>query len=205
MAPSALSPSLENLFAAHGRNIVRTGLGRSWRRNGKLIKMKRRQLEVIKSESLRTSFEPALTAIGYCTLSFNRGSKKVPLPCISRFETSAFQYVVEPNPVQVPRFTPARPKAGGMSTAADFPFGWKRFSVQEELSIELSGTPGVQDGAHSRLVSRQEMSGRGEIGRQGDDRAYIQIAIRPSIQAVANAFSERIINGRVAQRALNTH
>src|ERR1700694_3282057 len=53
--------------------------------------------------------------------SFNLGSKKVPWPCISRFATNAFQYVVEPHPVQGPRFTPARPKAGGINVAAEPP------------------------------------------------------------------------------------
>src|SRR4051794_24893920 len=43
--------------------------------------------------------------------------QKRPTPCISRFATNAFQCGTEPQPVQVCRFTPPRPKAGGINVA----------------------------------------------------------------------------------------
>jgi hypothetical protein len=79
---------------------------------------------VIRSSDVRTFPRLARAATGYCSLLLSRGSKKVPLPCISRFATNAFQYVTVPQePVQVCWFTPASPKAAGFNVAADFPSG----------------------------------------------------------------------------------
>src|SRR5207245_11773852 len=77
----------------------------------------------IKSGLLLTWPKPALAATGNWVALSRRESKNVPFPCISRLATKAFQYVAEPKPVQVLRLTPARPNAGGISTAADFPSG----------------------------------------------------------------------------------
>src|SRR5690242_10821863 len=57
--------------------------------------------------------------MGNCEASFRRGSQNLPLPCISRLATKAFQCGTEPQPVQVCRFTPPRPNAGGISVAPD--------------------------------------------------------------------------------------
>ena len=63
--------------------------------------------------------DPLRAATGYCAGSLKRGSKKVTrVPCIWVAATYAFQYGTDPDPVQVCRFTPARPKAGGSSVPA---------------------------------------------------------------------------------------
>jgi hypothetical protein len=64
---------------------------------------------VIRSGELRTLKAPDLTATGYLFGSFRRGSKNVPLPCISLLATNAFQYVIDPKPVYVARSTPFSP------------------------------------------------------------------------------------------------
>src|SRR6185437_8695105 len=63
--------------------------------------------------------KPCAAAIGNCEASFKRGSKNLPLPCISRVATKAFQCGTEPQPIQVCRFTPPKPKAGGIRDAPD--------------------------------------------------------------------------------------
>src|SRR5262249_89762 len=63
--------------------------------------------------------KPLAAAIGNCCALFRRGSQNLPTPCISRLATNAFQCGTEPQPVQVCRFTPPRPKAGGIKLAPD--------------------------------------------------------------------------------------
>src|SRR5436305_14236343 len=60
---------------------------------------------------------PNVVAMGNCVALFKRGSQNLPLPCISRLATNAFQCGTEPHPVQVCRFTPPRPNAGGIRVA----------------------------------------------------------------------------------------
>src|SRR5436853_3711434 len=55
--------------------------------------------------------------MGNCAALFSRGSKKRPLPCISRLATNAFQCGTEPQPSQVCRLTPPNPNAGGINVA----------------------------------------------------------------------------------------
>ncbi len=57
--------------------------------------------------------------------------------------------------------------------------------------IVFARTPGVEF----------RLGGGVERGRQGDDRADIQIGVCPPIQPPADAARERVIDGRVAERA----
>src|SRR3954464_5369421 len=77
----------------------------------------------------------------FCALS-GRSSVKLPWPCISRIATNAFQYGIEPQPVYVWRFTPARPYAGGISVAALRPSGWKALA---SMNSSASNLPGPHD------------------------------------------------------------
>jgi hypothetical protein len=43
-----------------------------------------------------------------------------------------------------------------------------------------------------------------QIRRERDDRADIQVAIRPAVEAVADSGSKRIVDGRVAERTAET-
>src|SRR5215831_8279611 len=77
--------------------------------------------------------------MGNCWALSSRGSKNVPLPCISRTATNAFQYGIEPQPVQVCRLMPARPKAGGISAAAERPLGWNALPSSSNSASNLPG------------------------------------------------------------------
>src|SRR3954468_12437593 len=81
-------------------------------------------------------------AIGNFAALSRRSSVKSPWPCISRIATNAFQYGIEPQPVYVWRFTPARPYAGGISVAALRPSGWKALP---SMNSSASNLPGPHD------------------------------------------------------------
>src|SRR3954468_9098585 len=77
--------------------------------------------------------------MGNLVASSRRGSKKLPMPCISRTATKAFQYGTEPQPVYVWRLTPASPYAGGMSVAAVLPSGRKPLPSRNSSASNLPG------------------------------------------------------------------
>ena len=62
--------------------------------------------------------------------------------------------------------------------------------VEVVARVIFSRAPGVED-VSGRLV-------RGECRRQGDDRADVEIAIGPAVQALAHAVHKRIVDGRMA-------
>ena len=101
----------------------------------------RRAWGVTRSGSLRTLPKPARAAIGNCAASFSRGSKNVPLPCISRFATKAFQYVTEPQPVQVCRLTPGETEGGRNERCRGLAVGAEALAVEEQLGVELARAP----------------------------------------------------------------
>src|ERR1019366_5631919 len=66
------------------------------------------------------------------------------------------------------------------------------FAVEDQLGVELSGTPTVEDRPHvilrySRLSETQEVDERAQLRRQRDNRADIQVAVSPAVHAVAHA------------------
>src|SRR5215467_4867891 len=96
-------------------------------------------LGVTRSGLFTTCPKPFAAAMGNCWALSSRGSKNVPLPCISRTATNAFQYGIEPQPVQVCRLMPARPKAGGISVAAERPSGWNPLPSRSSSASNLPG------------------------------------------------------------------
>src|SRR5215472_11622126 len=94
---------------------------------------------VTRSGLFTTCPKPFAAAMGNCWALSSRGSKNVPLPCISRTATNAFQYGIEPQPVQVCRLMPARPKAGGISVAAERPSGWNPLPSRSSSASNLPG------------------------------------------------------------------
>src|SRR5215469_1548408 len=96
-------------------------------------------LGVTRSGLATTCPKPFAAATGNCWALSSRGSKNVPWPCISRTATNAFQYGIEPQPVQVCRLTPARPKAGGISVAAERPLGWNPLPSRSSSASNLPG------------------------------------------------------------------
>ena len=64
-------------------------------------------------------------------------------------------------------------------------------AVDVEPRVVLAPAPGVE-----RRLGR-----RVERRRQRDDRADVEIAIRPAVEPLADAGRERVVHGRVAERA----
>src|SRR5215467_12449159 len=62
--------------------------------------------------------KPLAAAMGNCATLFRRGSQNLPLPCIARFATNAFQWGTEPQPVQVWRFDTAKSKGSRNQSCA---------------------------------------------------------------------------------------
>src|SRR5262249_20202543 len=100
--------------------------------------------------SFWTLAKRAAAATGNCAGSFKRASTNVPLPCISRFATNAFQYGTLPHAPEVCRLTPARPNAGGMSTAPVAPLG---VEAPPSSGSCASKRPGPQLASTARTVA----------------------------------------------------
>ena len=140
---------------------------------------------------------------GTCAASSSRGSKNVPLPCISRFATNAFQCVTEPQPVQVCRLTPARPNAGGISVAADLPSGRNALPSR---SSSASNLPGPQACSTVRTVGdvrAKQLANGSRLGASAMIAPDVEVAVGPAVEPMADAGRERVVDGRVAERALD--
>ena len=107
-------------------------------------------------------------------------------------------------PVQVWLFTPASPKAGGLSVAAVLPSGRNALPSRFSSASNLPG-PQPADGFLDRWPRRSASSldEGAQVGRRGDDRADVEVAIGPAVEPVANAGRVGVVDGRMAQRALD--
>jgi hypothetical protein len=79
------------------------------------------------------------TASGNLVGSLSRGSKKRPMPCISRFAAKAFQYVTDPQPVRDHRRCG---DIGARNHAVRHLLRIESLPIEEEFRIELAGAPG---------------------------------------------------------------
>lgn len=52
-------------------------------------------------------------------------------------------------------------------------------------------------------IDSQELRNRSQVRGEGDDRPDVQIPIGPSVQAMSDPGGEGVIDGGMAQRALN--
>ena len=137
----------------------------------------------------------------------SRGSKKVPLPV---------HLEVGDERVPVRDRAPAGPgvevDAGEAEGRRDqrrgrLAVGPERLAVEEQLGVELAGPPARAAPCVrcASIVGRQtEQIDEGlQVGRERDDRADVQVAVRPAVEACADARGERVVDGRVAERALD--
>src|SRR6266508_3896387 len=58
---------------------------------------------------------------------------------------------------------------------------------------------------HGFDVDAEEIGERLEVRRERHDRADVQIAVGPAVQPLADAWRERVVDGRVTKRALDAH
>ncbi len=68
--------------------------------------------------------------------------------------------------------------------------GPEAFPVEEELRVELARAPAREHLVQGRLVHPQEVGERLLVWRQRDDRAHVQVAVRPAVAASADPAGE---------------
>ena len=195
VAVVALRLAAEELVAALGRRLVEIdAAARRGRRQRQLVKMQPGELRIRSSSGLMCgrSPNPFAAAIGNCAGLLSRGSKKRPLPCISRFATNAFQYVTVPQaPVHVCWLKPARPYALGNSVApetfvpvttpCDTCWVLNALPSSASSASNLPGPPALQHRLHRCHVYAEQRRERREVRGGGDDLADVEVAIRPAV------------------------
>src|SRR5947209_14239233 len=78
--------------------------------------------------------------------------------------------------------------------------GTECLAVEIELGIELARSPAGENLFHGRLVHLQHLRERAEVRRRVNDRAYVQVAIGPAVETMADPGRECVIHGRVSER-----
>ncbi len=81
----------------------------------------------------------------------------------------------------------------------------ERLAVEEQRSVELARAPARQHLVHSRLVHPQQVGERLLVRGEPDDRAHVQVPVRPPIETTPDARSEGVIDSRMAQRTGDPH
>ena len=67
--------------------------------------------------------------------------------------------------------------------------------------MNSSASPALEDPVHGRLVDLEQIGDRLLVRRQPDDRADIEIAIRPAVAPAADAWGKRVVDGRMTDGA----
>src|SRR5712691_10274883 len=78
----------------------------------------------------------------------------------------------------------------------------ERLSVEIELRIELARTPTGEHLFHRGFVDAEQLCERAEIRRERDNRADIQIPVRPSIEPMSDPGREGIVYCGMTERTL---
>ncbi len=81
----------------------------------------------------------------------------------------------------------------------------KGLSIHKEFSIEFSRPPAYEHRADSGFIHIQQLGYAAEVGRKIDDRSNIQVPVGPAILAMTDSGSQRIVNGGMAECALDAH
>src|SRR5262245_30698432 len=96
-------------------------------------------------------------------------------------------------------------KGGWHERSGGFPVGTKRFAVEDYLGVELARSPTVEHFLQGGFVHAEQIGDGFEVGSKGDDATDVQVAVRPTVQAVSNTRRKGIVDRGVAQRTLNAH
>ena len=78
-------------------------------------------------------------------------------------------------------------------------------AVEEEHRVELARPPAGEDLVDRRLVDAEDVGERLLVRRQPDDRADVQVAVRPAVEAATDAGGEGVVDHGVAGRTGETH
>src|SRR6185312_16994560 len=79
-----------------------------------------------------------------------------------------------------------------------------RLAVEVELGVELAGAPAEQDLLQRRLVDAEGLLERRQVRSGRDDRADVEILVRPPVEPSADSRRERVVHGRMTRRAGDT-
>ena len=71
--------------------------------------------------------------------------------------------------------------------------------------VEASRAPGVQNRSHRGDIGAEQRGDRLEARRERNDGADVEIAIGPAVAPAPDALRERIVDGGMTERALNSH
>src|SRR6266705_3628259 len=203
VAGRALAPAVEDLLAQLCGSRVETSDGRLRRLEGELIGMKRGKLG--RDEVGRAARIPRAAPRGH------------------RILDGIAQALVEESPravhlrhgdvgVPVRHRAEARPRvevhAGeaerGRNQRARLPaVRTEGFAVLVELGVEAPGAPAVQYRLYRSLIDLQQLGDRGEVGSERNDESDVQVAVGPAVEALADSGRKGVVDGRVAQRALD--
>src|SRR5437588_5527844 len=85
----------------------------------------------------------------------------------------------------------------------------ERLAVHEQLGIESARPPAHQNLLYGRYVDLpaggqafvQQVDHWLQVGRESDDGADVEVLVGPAVETMADARGERVVDGRVAQRA----
>src|SRR5438874_11888211 len=86
---------------------------------------------------------------------------------------------------------------GGNRGCCRLPVGTKSLAILIELRVVLARTPALQHFFDGRPIDAKELLIKRQVGSEGDDRADIEIPIRPAVETSADAFHQRVVNRRM--------
>jgi hypothetical protein len=75
------------------------------------------------------------------------------------------------------------------------------FGVLVKPRVVAAGAPALEGGLRGVVVDAELRGHRRQPGRQRQDRAGVEVAVRPPIEAIADTRQDRVVDGRVAERA----
>jgi hypothetical protein len=97
----------------------------------------------------------------------------------------------------------SREAEGGRDERSRLPtVGAEGFSVLVQLGVEASRPPAGEHGLDRGNVDLEEIGDRLQVRRQSDDRADVEIAIRPPVEAMTDPRREGVIHGGMTEGAL---
>ena len=83
--------------------------------------------------------------------------------------------------------------------------GAKGLAVLVELRVVAARAPAGENLLHGFDIDAKEVGEWLEVRCQRHDRADVKIAVGPTIEPLANSRRERVVDGRMAKRALDAH
>jgi hypothetical protein len=91
-----------------------------------------------------------------------------------------------------------------MRVAPLFPLsGRSALPSRNSAASNFPGPPGVQHGPHGRVVDAEQLGDDAQVRGERDDRADVEVAVRPSVEPAADAGRQRIVDRRMAEGALD--